>query len=453
MSTSTPAPSNAGPAPVKAHTGTQHATKKAGGEAPADLFSSLMSLVSATHGEPAAAGPAPDTSSDAREETPGDPRQPGADNPVYALLNWASPAALAATAANNAALAGDTATAARTTLAGQRSVTTEGMALAGMTPLSASAPLDADTAAALALASAPSAKPGAGEAAEAAAQSMGSEGLRTAAPGRTDTAHALGAPTATSNGTWRKTPAHASATAAHETGSLRALAADGLAARLGVQAPMVRSTVAMHERLGQTATPLAGAAGEASPLGTPGLRPAGAPTGEATAATPGAAVSELLDGGTPRDLLNAEDATQALAQPDPLASPDREAELISHWSAQNLRHASLRVGQSGEDAIDIRLSMSGQEVRVDFRTDNAEARASLQQSAGESLGEMLQRSGIQLGDVSVGAQGQRQDGGAERREAGPGNARRPTEPDAEPKATPAMSRPRADGSQPLDVFA
>ena len=116
--------------------------------------------------------------------------------------------------------------------------------------------------------------------------------------------------------------------------------------------------------------------------------------------------------------------------------------LLSHWLRHPVQLAMLMLGLALATAL-----WSG------VQAINAEARASLQQSAGESLGELLQRSGIQLGDVSVGAQGQRQDGGAERREAGPGNARRPTEPDAEPKATPAMSRPRADGSQPLDVFA
>ena len=488
MNTSTSAPSTA---PVKAHPGAQQAAKKTGSDAPADLFSNLMSLVSATHGEPAAELPAQAPRSDTRHETP-DPHAPGADNPVHALLNWASPAALAATAATNAALAGDTAPGLHTAVAGQANAATQGIELVGMKPLDAGAPLDAEAAAALALASAPTASATgtatvgnaqvtatalasasrehggasqanqtaetplvAKDAADAATDRMGAEGSRPAGPGRPDMAQALGARAATVNGTWRKAPAHAAAAATHEMGSLRAVAADGMTGRLGAQGPLVRSTVAMHERVGQATNTFAAAtaAAEASALGTPGLPLASARTGETPAAAPGAAVSDLLNGNTSADALGGEDATQELAQPDPLANPDPEAEQISHWGSQNLRHASLRVGQGGEDAIDIQLSMSGQEVRVDFRTDNAETRASLQQSAGESLGELLQRSGIQLGDVSVGAQGQRQDGGAERRETGASQARRPTEAAAEPRATPAVAQPRADGSQPLDVFA
>ena len=488
MNTSTSAPSTA---PVKAHPGAQQAAKKTGSDAPADLFSNLMSLVSATHGEPAAELPAQAPRSDTRHETP-DPHAPGTDNPVHALLNWASPAALAATAATNAALAGDTAPGLHTAVAGQANAATQGIELVGMKPLDAGAPLDAEAAAALALASAPTASATgtatvgnaqvtatalasasrehggasqanqtaetplvAKDAANAATERMGAEGSRPAGPGRPDMAQTLGTRAATVNGTWRKAPAHAAAAAAHEMGSLRALAADGMTGRLGAQGPLVRSTVAMHERVGQATNTFAAAtaAAEASALGTPGLPLTSARTGEAPAATPGAAVSDLLNGNTSADALGGEDAPHDLAQPDPLANPDPEAEQISHWGSQNLRHASLRVGQGGEDAIDIQLSMSGQEVRVDFRTDNAETRASLQQSAGESLGELLQRSGIQLGDVSVGAQGQRQDGGAERRETGASQGRRPTEATAEPRATPAVAQPRADGSQPLDVFA
>lgn len=476
MSNSTAAPSTAGHTPVKPLHGGQHAHKKAGGDAPADLFSNLMSLVSATHSEPA-----PDLP---EQDTTGDPRQPGAENPVHALLNWASPAALAATATANAALAGGTAPAAHTALAGQANAASQGIDLTGMTPLGAGTPLDPETSAALALANAPTAsstslqtaqsalaealndhsknslaehatgtKTDAGDALGKASERMGAEGMRPTDPGRSGAAPALGTRSSTVNGSWRKAPVHAAATTAQEVGSLRALATDGMAGRLVAQAPLMRSTVAMHERLGQAGTSLAAApasANEGSALNTTGLRPAGAPGAEAPASAAGAAIADLLDSGSQPDALSAEDAAQELAQPDPLADP--EAEQISHWSAQNLRHASLRVGKGGEDAIDIQLTMSGQEVRVDFRTDNAEARASLQQGADASLGELLQRSGIQLGDVSVGAQGQRQDS-AERRSPAPASLRQQAETAAEPLASPAISRPRADGSQPLDVFA
>lgn len=40
---------------------------------------------------------------------------------------------------------------------------------------------------------------------------------------------------------------------------------------------------------------------------------------------------------------------------------------------------------------------------VNFRTDNADVRAGLNHHAGASLSDLMQRSGLQLSDVSVGA--------------------------------------------------
>ncbi|MBS3998574.1 MAG: flagellar hook-length control protein FliK, partial [Hydrogenophaga sp.] len=113
---------------------------------------------------------------------------------------------------------------------------------------------------------------------------------------------------------------------------------------------------------------------------------------------------------------------------------------------------------AGDEAIDIRLSLAGQAVQVDFLTDSAEVRTSLQQHAGEALAHLLQRSGMQLGGVSVGAQGQgsgTDPRGSERprhpgRTAGVGG---PAAAAAEPTRRTGMASPRADGSQPLDVFA
>ncbi|MBA4265982.1 MAG: hypothetical protein C0453_12940 [Comamonadaceae bacterium] len=137
------------------------------------------------------------------------------------------------------------------------------------------------------------------------------------------------------------------------------------------------------------------------------------------------------------------------------ASSEAEGQQISHWGTQNLRHASLRVGQGGQDAIDIQLSVKGQEVQVDFRTDNADARASLENSADESLANLLQRSGIQLAGVSVGAQGQGSDRKTPSDETTAQRAGRssqrvtgtPLPPEA-PRTAPL----RADGSRPLDLF-
>ena len=71
------------------------------------------------------------------------------------------------------------------------------------------------------------------------------------------------------------------------------------------------------------------------------------------------------------------------------AAADADDNASGGWGAQHLRHASVRLGEPGEQAIDIQLSMAGQEVRVEFRTDDAQTRASLAQDGGAALGELL----------------------------------------------------------------
>src|SRR5690606_15270324 len=103
---------------------------------------------------------------------------------------------------------------------------------------------------------------------------------------------------------------------------------------------------------------------EAGPgVGSPSLTNGGA-TGDSTGGSAGDALPGDQSG-------QAHDGTPA----------EREAEgpTVSHWGTQHLRHASLRVGEAGADAIDIQLSMKGQEVQVAFQSDNAEARASLRE--------------------------------------------------------------------------
>ena len=158
---------------------------------------------------------------------------------------------------------------------------------------------------------------------------------------------------------------------------------------------------------------------------------------------------------------SAEDA-RSFDQPDgPAGNAFAEASAgeeptVTHWGTQHLRHASLRVGgEAGEQAIDIQLSMKGQEVQVEFKTDSAEARASLREHAGESLADLLNKSGIQLGGVSVGAQGQpgsRGDGAPTTQNGMRGVASGPQATAAVPSRA-VQAAPRADGSQPLDVFA
>ena len=143
------------------------------------------------------------------------------------------------------------------------------------------------------------------------------------------------------------------------------------------------------------------------------------------------------------------------------AAPEPEPTQISHWSTQHLRHAHLRLGDGALDSVDIRLSMQGQELSVDFRTDNADIRQSLAQQANQSLAALLERSGIALADVSVGAQQQQrqsagQNGESQRDRTAPeGRSRAAARVQADASVsmhTLAAQALRADGSRPLDLF-
>ncbi|MDP2261874.1 MAG: flagellar hook-length control protein FliK [Hydrogenophaga sp.] len=268
---------------------------------------------------------------------------------------------------------------------------------------------------------------------------------------------------------WRKGQAPADARALAGAGGIAGMPAAGTAPPFNSLAAAAsgraaaRSTVALHERFG--ASPGGSTAGTETPA-------AGSTLGFVSALSPGAGVDARTapaaqaagDAGSEAGPSESADATPTENPPNAAdaaaQAAEDEARQISHWGTQTLRHASLRVGQDGGDAIDIRLSLAGQEVQVDFRTDSAEARASLQQNASESLAELLQRSGIQLGGVSVGAQGQGTGQGtsadtrAAERTRSPAGAARVAGgvQGADSLATPASLRPRADGSQPLDVF-
>jgi hypothetical protein len=199
-----------------------------------------------------------------------------------------------------------------------------------------------------------------------------------------------------------------------------------------------------------------------------------ADTAASTSVSLTARLSELLtgrasaDGAAPSPLPGAtQDAasTKAPSPADLLTNPDAPADAepapLGHPGAQQLRHAHLRLGDGGQDRLDIRLSMQGQELSVDFRSDNADIRQSLAQQASQSLASLLERSGIALADVSVGAQQHRQHPGQGDGEPPRGGAAAAsgqdalhrTETDRVPTTRPTEPQPlRADGSRPLDLF-
>ncbi|MBL0917130.1 MAG: flagellar hook-length control protein FliK [Hydrogenophaga sp.] len=183
--------------------------------------------------------------------------------------------------------------------------------------------------------------------------------------------------------------------------------------------------------------------GEGARLGAPGSGPA------AVAGPGGAPQGDLMGGGDGGDTPSPSARDEHTASTDPQLPTGEESEAVEvqHWGgAHGLRHASLRVGEEAGQAIDIQLALRGDEVRLDIRTDDSAAREALREQVQSALGERLQQGGLQLGDVSVGAQQQ------ERQREGQATAQRR---DAQPADTAAEApAPARQGGSPggLDLF-
>ena len=477
------APSAPKPATAPANRGpTGKATEERG-----DVFSALMSLVAETRSAPAGEASAGESGAHS-DETEADPRDPAKDdnnNPVTQLLGWADPRSLAGrgttTATANRAQAISEAATAATAIAAA-AVKTDGASvdITGMQPLATPQAIDPATLprGAKTIAATDAAKPGATSANTISMQPIATpEAINPAAPppsantaaGRAaGAAAALGdARDARTSGTRRD--AKANTTVDTTTMALRAPpatwqpltsasargtpAAGGSDALRGRAATWANSTVSMDLSAAREADSMAGNAVSLTARLSALLAGQAQADGAAPTPLPGATQDT---GASPAEGPSAADL---LASTE--AAPEPEPEQISHWSTQHLRHAHLRLGEGALDSVDIRLSMQGQDLSVDFRTDNADIRQSLAQQANLSLAALLERSGIALADVSVGSQQQQRQpqgqGSEPQRGGGPTQVGRGATGRAEADPSVAVRTPvaqplRADGSRPLDLF-
>lgn len=84
---------------------------------------------------------------------------------------------------------------------------------------------------------------------------------------------------------------------------------------------------------------------------------------------------------------------------------DQMGQQVSYWVQQGgVRQATLRVGHGWQQAMDVKLSMKNGQAEIEFLTDHEAARSAIAQGGAEVLRELLAQSGIDLGQVSVGAQ-------------------------------------------------
>jgi flagellar hook-length control protein FliK len=442
MSSTPPATSASNPAHTATARAQGHAVRPGAAQGGSDLFSSLLALLSATHDAPTLGA----TDGENSGEAPGKGLALGADaadhNPLAGLLGWpgATPLAgsegmpaLASTARPQATSSGSLGQAElpgskpeAATLAGrapvQADTTAQGPTLQGMTLLEAPVAPDASTLAALG---------------------------RAATDETLVKPKAFGSEAAARPAAWRSTVGTATHVAAQPLQHGQTAVSDRMHSAHQALVAQTRSTVALDERFALTQTsevPLA-APGATASTGA-GSATGGQPQGGG-AGSPGAAPdNHSPDAVAERNEQPGSDAAFAANVPE-------AGEVVeASWGTPTLRHASLRVGEAGEDAIEIQLALSGQELNVEFRTDNSEARASLAQDASKSLADLLERSGIQLGNVSVGAQSQPQGEPGRSPQSAPNHprGRAAASNDAAPATAPVEQRPRSDGSRPLDLF-
>ncbi|MCS4511751.1 flagellar hook-length control protein FliK [Xylophilus ampelinus] len=84
-----------------------------------------------------------------------------------------------------------------------------------------------------------------------------------------------------------------------------------------------------------------------------------------------------------------------------LSAEDRLADQVSYWVNQKTQSAELTLDAFGGVPVEVRISLTGSDAQVSFRSDQADARALLG-GAEADLREMLQKEGLNLTGLSIG---------------------------------------------------
>jgi flagellar hook-length control protein FliK len=122
------------------------------------------------------------------------------------------------------------------------------------------------------------------------------------------------------------------------------------------------------------------------------------------------------------------------------------AEQVRYWIANGVQNAEMKLDGLGPDAVQVSISMSGQEAQVVFRSDQAQTRELLG-SAMAQLEQSLRGEGLMLAGAWVGSSGQQAESGTssqsgrgdQGRAAGQG-LRVSAADEATPRRTPAANR-------------
>lgn len=140
-----------------------------------------------------------------------------------------------------------------------------------------------------------------------------------------------------------------------------------------------------------------------------------------------------------------------MTEPTAVMSPEAMvAEQVNYWVGHDVQNAELKLDGMGDSPVEVSISLQGNEARVEFRTDQLEARQVLE-GAVSHLKDLLGNEGLVLSGVSVGSSGAE---GAASQEGKPQqNGRQATVavPQAQPVDMNARTAPRLSGRS-VDLF-
>jgi len=94
--------------------------------------------------------------------------------------------------------------------------------------------------------------------------------------------------------------------------------------------------------------------------------------------------------------------TYEVTQATTLVADTQIAETVSYWATQGIQNAELTVDGLGSEPVDVRIALDGDQVQVDFRSDQPQVRQVIE-AATAQLKNLLLTQGIELSGMSVGS--------------------------------------------------
>jgi flagellar hook-length control protein FliK len=99
--------------------------------------------------------------------------------------------------------------------------------------------------------------------------------------------------------------------------------------------------------------------------------------------------------------------TYEVAPATAVVADTQVAETVSYWATHGVQSAELTLDGLGNEPVEVRISVDGDQTQVDFRSNQPEVRQALE-SASAQLKTMLSGEGLQLTGMSIGTSGRGQ---------------------------------------------